>query len=134
METDSSSMLYKKFLATPLLEIKPGKEVRFTGEDGIGSDLEKDQRILAAFTHSTFDHSNRQLIVVDIQGVFACTITILFRWLTPFKVPTWIMVNSFYLILKLKCKIFLGSCILIYFHAYLDVMTILVMGSEEVYS
>ncbi|KIJ48967.1 hypothetical protein M422DRAFT_129367, partial [Sphaerobolus stellatus SS14] len=67
--TDTRSMIYKPFLATPLLQLpSTPQELRFTDMDGIGNDETELNQALNTFMHATLVDSNETVLVADLQG------------------------------------------------------------------
>jgi hypothetical protein len=66
---DTRSLLFRTFLAAPLLELRGATERKFSGNEVAGQNTDDDGAVIDAFAHSVLVDSQETILLVDLQGI-----------------------------------------------------------------
>jgi hypothetical protein len=67
---DNRSLVFDHFLATPLLDINPNNERKFSGNEDVAHNTDPLGRIVDAYIHHVLVDSLGDMLLADVQGMF----------------------------------------------------------------
>jgi myosin-heavy-chain kinase len=66
---DTRSLLFRNFLAAPLLNLQGTTERKFSGNETAGHNTDDEGAVIDAFAHGVVVDSQETIVLVDLQGM-----------------------------------------------------------------